>query len=101
MISISDFLKFDEPRTLEDLCSITGLKERQVRHLIEEERQVKKDFVIVSSSHSKGYYKTKDPDKIKGYLEEQEHRARKIFYNLRGANLFLGNLDQPQLGGVQ
>lgn len=94
---ISDYLKFDEPISISELQKLTGYSNRRVRQAIEVERQIQKDFVIVSTSKSKGYYKTTDRQKILGYIAEQTHRARKIFFNLRGANLFLGNEGQMEL----
>ena len=94
---ISDYLKFDEPVSIKELQKLTGLTNRKIRKLIEQERQVQKDFVIVSSASSKGYYKTTDRQKILGYIAEQTHRARKIFFNLRGANLFLNNEGQMEI----
>ena len=94
---ISDYLKFDEPISISELQKLTGYSNRRIRKAIEVERQIQKDFVIVSTSKSKGYYKTTDRQKILGYIAEQTHRARKIFFNLRGANLFLGNEGQLEL----
>lgn len=94
---ISNYLKFDEPVTITELQKITGFTNRKVRKMIEQERQIQKDFVIISTSRSKGYYKTKDRQKILAYLAEQTHRARKIFFNLRGANLFLANEGQMEI----
>lgn len=94
---ISDYLKFDEPTSLSELSKKVGYSSRKIRKMIEKERQVQKEFVIVSTSRSKGYYKTTDRQKILGYIAEQTHRARKIFFNLRGANLFLGNEGQMEL----
>ena len=94
---ISDYLKFDEPISISELQKLTGYSNRRIRKAIEVERQIQKDFVIVSTSKSKGYYKTTDRQKILGYIAEQTHRARKIFFNLRGANLFLGNEGQMEL----
>ena len=94
---ISDYLKFDELVTITDLQKLSGFTNRKVRKMIEQERQIQKDFVIISTSRSKGYYKTKDRQKILSYLTEQTHRARKIFFNLRGANLFLANEGQMRI----
>lgn len=94
---ISSYLKFDEPTSLDELQKLTGLSKRAIRQSIERERQIKKPFVIISSSRFKGFYKTTDREKILAYLVEQNHRAKKIFFNTKGANLYLKEEGQLEL----
>lgn len=98
---ISDYLKWDEPISVKELESMTGFNNRKVRKMIEEERTQIKNFVIVSSSHAKGYYKTTDRQKVINFKLEQEHRARKIFFNLKNANAFISGYGQLEFEEIK
>ena len=60
-------------------------------------REQNHDFVIVSSSHYKGYYKTTDKKDVENYINEQTRRAKKILWNLKTAKQFLGEKDQLKI----
>ena len=64
-----------------ELAELFSTSEREVRKAIELLREQTHDYVIVSSSHFKGYYKTKNPAEIQQYIDEQTGRAKKILCN--------------------
>ena len=94
---ISDFMNWDEPVSIKQLEKMTGQNNRNVRKMIEAEREMIKDFVIISSSHATGYFKTRDRQKVVNFKLEQERRAKKILFNLRNANAFIENYGQLEL----
>jgi len=68
-----------------DLCAITGLQDRVVRNLIEEARRT---TIIISNNDGSGYWLYPDNPTIKEtsllnkYVQQQERRAKSIFYAL-------------------
>lgn len=42
---------------------------------------MKDGFAIISSSRSRGYWITDDPEELKAYLRESERRANQIYEN--------------------
>lgn len=70
--------------TKQDLSARWGTSERQTRKIISEMARI--DFgdgqVIISSSHSKGFWKTADPSEIAAAYKEITNRGRNTF--LRG-----------------
>ena len=82
--------------TKSELADMFSVSERAIRHSVELLREQTHDYVIISSSQFKGYYKTKDPAEIQNFIEEQTRRAKKILWNLKKAKQFLGEKDQLQ-----
>ena len=83
-----------------ELAELFNVSEREVRRAIELLREQSHDFVIISSSHYKGYYKSTDPAEIQEYIGEQTRRAKKILWNLKTAKQFLGEKDQLKIEWV-
>lgn len=83
----------EEAVSREIISLVTGLKDRTVRACIEDLRKETKDYVIVSSSHTRGYYKTRDPEEIRGFIKEQTGRVKAIFCNLKNASRLLKAYD--------
>ncbi len=80
-----------------DLADMFSVSEREIRHGIELLREQHNDFVVISSSQFKGYYKTTDPCEVIKYIDEQTRRAKKILWNLKTAKQFLGEKDQLKI----
>lgn len=80
----------------EDLKTLWGVKsERGVRLAIAEMRQIDNgdNYVIVSFSNGKGYYKTDDPEEIANFKREIISRAKNTFAPLKKANRILLNYE--------
>lgn len=65
----------------QQLCAMTGLKEREVRRRIAAERD--KGVPIVSSSHSKGYYLASTEEDYNILQREIMSRATKLMRQYR------------------
>lgn len=82
----------DNAISRKNLCNLTGLKDRVVRSLIEEARR---NTIIISNNDGSGYWQF--PDKptdeevklLEKYVNQQENRAKSIFYALRPARMKL------------
>ena len=72
--------------------------ERGVRLIIQELRQIDNgdNYVIVSFSGGKGYYKTDDLEEIEAYKRETIRRARHTFAPLRKINRILETYEIPE-----
>ena len=89
--------------TKERLAEMWGYRaERNVREKIAEMRAIDNgdNYVIVSLSNNKGYYRTDDVDEIAAYKRETIHRAQSIFIPLKKANRVLLEMDNRQLENV-
>ncbi|MGN0694549.1 MAG: hypothetical protein ACI4LK_06545 [Lentihominibacter sp.] len=75
----------------EQLQELWGLSERGVRKVIAELRQEDNgdDYVLVSTSSGKGYYRTRNIDEIELYKKETMNRARHTFAPLKKVNRIL------------
>lgn len=75
-----------------NLCIVTGLKDRVVRELIEEARR---ETIIISNYDGSGYWlfpddpTSEEKEMLERYVKTQESRAKSIFYALRPARLAL------------
>lgn len=80
---VSDFLGRgrDHAVGLRELVVLTGLREREVRRLIQQERR--RGTVIISDNES-GYYLPADVGEIKRFARSMRHRSSEI---LRVADL--------------
>lgn len=91
-INIVDYIPEGSERAIsrKDLCRLTGLKDRNVRNLIEEARR---DTIIISNTDGSGYWiypenpTPKEKEMLHKFVKQQESRAKSIFYSLRPARL--------------
>ena len=69
------------------------VSERQARRIIQELRAADfgDEYVIVSSSHGRGYYKTDSLEEIEQFKREVTNRARNTFLPLKKVNRILGS----------
>jgi len=74
------------------LSIIWGVRERRVREIIKELREKDNgdDFVIISTAHSAGYYRSSDRDEIAKFKSETTRRGKNTFRPLRKVNRILG-----------
>lgn len=92
---MKDLLKFynDIPEGKENAVSYSYLRskwhmsDRGVRQMLHDLSRVDfgDSFVLIRSSHGKGFYKTDNLEEIKQYKRECENRAKKIFLTVRKA----------------
>ena len=75
------------------------VSERQARRIIQELRAADfgDEYVIVSSSHGRGYYKTDNLEEIEQFKREVTNRARNTFLPLKKVNRILGSTGQMEL----
>ena len=69
----------------QELMQLTGLSERVVRKKIHDLRQ---EYVIISSSHRKGFYRTNDLQEINDFIEETKRRAFNTFKSYKAAKAY-------------
>lgn len=84
----------------EQLAIMWGYKtERWVRKAIENMRAEDNgdEYIIVSSSHNKGFYRTNNIDEILEYKRETTNRACNTFLPLKKVNRILAEMDDIQL----
>jgi len=87
----------DNAISVSDLMELLNMSNRAIRKEIEKARRTFGEYVIISSSKFKGYYKTKNPREIADYTAEQTKRAKKILWNLRSANKTIGDYGQYKI----
>lgn len=77
--------------TKEYLVDLWGLNEREVRRTISEMRaqDFGDDYVIVSLSSGKGYYRTNDLKEIEKFKREVLNRGKHTFLPLKKVNRIL------------
>ena len=77
--------------TRKRLAQIWGCSDRMARRYISELRAEDNgdEFVIVSHSSGKGYYRTADKAKIQHFVNEMSKRARNTFKPLKKARRLL------------
>lgn len=86
--------------TKEELAELWGYStERSVREIIAKLRAVDNgdNYIIVSVSQNKGYYRTDDIKEIAAYKQETANRARNTFVPLKKVNRVLMDMDSKQL----
>lgn len=85
--------------TKNDLMRKWDKPERAVRRIIQELRMVDNgdDYVIVSFSGGKGYYRTNDLEEIEAFKRETIRRAQHTFAPLRKINRILEHSEGQQL----
>lgn len=67
--------------TYPKLCELWECSERQVRHILHELSYLDNgdNYVLIRSSHGKGFYKTDNMAEIERYKKEIYNRARRTF----------------------
>lgn len=68
--------------------------ERRVRYILHELSclDTEDNYILIRSSHGKGFYKTDDIDEIKRYKKECTNRAANIFLTIRKARRVLKDM---------
>lgn len=81
------------------LAATWHVTERRARRIIQELRAADfgDEYVIVSSSHGRGYYRTDNLEEIEQFKREITNRARNTFLPLKKVNRILGNSGQMEL----
>lgn len=69
----------------EKLCQITGLGDRVVRNEIAKARR---DVAILNLQDGRGYFIPTTVEEVDTYIKQEEHRAKSIFVNLKGAKKY-------------
>lgn len=77
---------------LKAIMKKTELKNREVRKCIEQLRR--NGTVIISNKN--GYFKPETPEELQKYINQEEHRAKSVFYTLKNARQLL-----QQIQGVE
>lgn len=77
--------------TYKELCLKWHCSERQVRSILHQLSffDNNDDYVIIRSSHGKGFYRTNDSGEIESYIKECTNRASNIFKTLKKARRVL------------
>lgn len=84
--------------TYPELCLLWGKSERQVRQILHDLSYIDNDdnYILIRSSHGKGFYKTDNVNDIERYKKECINRAKHTFAPLRKINRVL-NVNDMQL----
>ncbi len=84
----------------QELSNLWGLSDRSARLVIAELRKMDfgDNFIIVSYSDGKGYYKTSDIAEIEAFAAEMRSRALNIFAPLKKANRIIREYGSQTLG---
>lgn len=84
--------------TYPELCVLWGKSERQVRQILHDLSYIDNDdnYILIRSSHGKGFYKTDDVREIERYKKECINRAKRTFAPIRKINRVL-NVNDMQL----
>ena len=84
--------------TRRQLCELTGMNDRMVRHQISKLRTEKSedDMVIVSISRNRGYYRTNNPEEIAHFIAEMRKRIRATRYAIKTAETALAHIRAKQ-----
>lgn len=81
--------------TYPELCKIWGMSTRKVRYILHELSfwDNKDNYILIRSSHGKGFYKTDNISEIKRYKKEVTNRACHTFKSLRKVRRVLKDLE--------
>lgn len=86
------------------MSNLWQTNDRTARSLISELRRIDfgDDYIIVSFSNGKGYYKTDDIVEIEAFADEMRTRALNIFAPLKKATRIINehNNPTPRFGGM-
>lgn len=98
-INIEEFIPFGHANaiTRAELVNRTGLSDRSVRELINEAK--KNGTCIINLCDGKGYfYPTVDEFMLlRGYIAQEESRAKDIFAGLKGCKAYLEDLEKGRI----
>ena len=77
--------------TYQQLCLKWHCNERKVRSILHKLSSLDLDdrYILIGSSHGKGFYKTDDVAEIEKYIKECTNRAKNIFITIRKARKVL------------
>ena len=77
--------------TYQQLCLKWHCNERKVRSILHKLSSLDLDdrYILIRSSHGKGFYKTDDVAEIEKYIKECTNRAKNIFITIRKARKVL------------
>lgn len=84
----------------QELSNLWGLSDRSARLVIAELRKMDfgDNYIIVSYSDGKGYYRTADIAEIEAFAAEMRSRALNIFAPLKKANRIIKEYESQTLG---
>lgn len=84
----------------QELSKLWSVSDRSARMVIAELRKMDfgDDFIIVSYSDGKGYYRTEDIQEIEAFAAEMRSRALQIFAPLKKANRIIREYGSQTLG---
>ncbi len=68
----------DNPTTGRELCSITGLTQRDITTLIEAERKAGIPICASCDGGNPGYYMARDTDELERYIDSLKRRIRQM-----------------------
>lgn len=71
----------DSALSLEDMCIVSGLPDRETRLVIED---LRRNGVVICSSN-KGYYYPADVGELRSYVHKEQARSNSISENIRAA----------------
>lgn len=76
------------------LCTMWNCNERHARKIMQELSNFDNgdNYVLIRSSHNKGFYLSNDIEEIKMYLRECESRAKNIFRTVKKARRITKNV---------
>lgn len=71
-----------------ELCRLTGMNDRAVRETIS---QLRREHCILNNQDGRGYYRpfVDEAEYVKDYIRQETHRAKSIFWSLKGAKLWM------------
>lgn len=71
--------------TYQQLCELWKMSERSVRHKLHDLSYYDNgdEYILIRSSHGKGFYRTDNVEEIERYKQECTNRARHTFAPLR------------------
>lgn len=74
-MDIMDFIT-ETPVTRKELVRLTGLPDRKVRELIEQKQR--EGVLILNLQDGKGYFISRDLDKLERQYKQNDHRAKSV-----------------------
>ena len=83
-MNIIDLIPFDHYVTRDELVSMTGMNDREVRRAIQKLRKESPETVIISSSSQKGYKRPSSYSEIEACLNESRKKVREADAVFRG-----------------
>lgn len=85
------------------LCREWGTNDRTVRAIIADIRadcvRLGMEYYVVSDSHGKGYWRTRDMNEIEEFNNQMMSRVKRIIPAVRNAESFIGKAVQEDLFG--